>query len=110
MSNELLDNITSQLKFSDYDCCIFSDFRHGIFNRSSIDILTKPIKKNKFKVADSQLASRWGNIIDFKKFDLITPNEKEARFALADQDSSISTLSEKLLLSIQSTKDRRNIP
>ncbi len=96
ISNELLEKISSNLKFGNYDCCIFSDFRHGIFNRSSIDILTKSIKKNKFKVADSQLASRWGNIIDFKKFDLITPNEKEARFALADQDSSISTLSEKL--------------
>jgi len=26
---------------------------------------------------------RWGNIIDFQGFDLITPNEREARFALA---------------------------
>ena len=42
--------------------------------------------KNKFKVADSQVASRWGNITEFKNFDLITPNEREARFALADQD------------------------
>ena len=42
-----------------------------------------------FKVADSQVASRWGNITEFKNFDLITPNEREARFALADQDSGI---------------------
>ena len=40
------------------------------------------------KVADSQVASR-GNILDFKSFDLITPNEKEARFSMADQDSSV---------------------
>ena len=33
-----------------------------------------------FKVADSQVASRWGNILEFKNFDLITPNEREARF------------------------------
>src|SRR4029077_20750601 len=38
-------------------------------------------------------ASRWGNITDFKNFDLITPNEREARFALADQDSGIRPLS-----------------
>ena len=39
-------------------------------------------------VADSQVASRWGNITEFRGFDLITPNEREARFALADQDSA----------------------
>ena len=46
----------------------------------------------RFKVADSQVASRWGNITDFKGFDLITPNEREARFALADQDSGVRPL------------------
>ena len=45
-----------------------------------------------FKVADSQVASRWGNITDFQGFDLITPNEREARFALGDQDSGIRPL------------------
>ena len=52
--------------------------------------------KNIFKVADSQVATRWGNITDFKKFDLLTPNEREARFSLADQDSSISVLTRDL--------------
>ena len=49
-----------------------------------------------FSVADSQVASRWGNILDFKGFDLITPNEREARFALADQDSTVGSLSGKI--------------
>jgi bifunctional ADP-heptose synthase (sugar kinase/adenylyltransferase) len=79
------------------DIMIFSDFRHGIFNKSSIPILNSSIKKGVFKVADSQVASRWGNITDFKNFDLITPNEKEARFSLADQDSSISVLTRELV-------------
>ena len=43
------------------------------------------------------MATRWGNIIDFLNFDLITPNEREARFSLADQDSSISVLSRNLV-------------
>ena len=47
-------------------------------------------------MADSQVASRWGNITDFKNFDLITPNEKESRFSLADQDGSISAISRRL--------------
>ena len=43
-------------------------------------------------MADSQVASRWGNILEFQGFDLITPNEREARFALGDQDSVIRPL------------------
>ena len=79
------------------DAVIFSDFRHGIFNKGSIEFFVKTISKKVIKIADSQVASRWGNITEFKNFDLITPNEREARFSLADQDSSISHLSQKLL-------------
>ena len=62
---------------------------------SSID--SKSISNKTFKVADSQVATRWGNITDFKKFDIVFPNEREARFCLADQDSSISSLCRRLL-------------
>ena len=43
-------------------------------------------------MADSQVSNRWGNILDFPDFDLITPNEREARFALGDQDSMVRPL------------------
>ncbi len=76
------------------DCVIFSDFRHGIFHKDSVQKLSKSIKKGTFKVADSQVASRWGNIGEFKNFDLLTPNEKEARFALGDQDSTVNALTQ----------------
>ena len=42
------------------------------------------------------MSNRWGNILDFKHFDLVTPNEKEARFALADQETTIRPLAQKL--------------
>lgn len=99
-----LDNtpiVESQIrKLSDFikkekvDCVIFSDFRHGIFHKDSINNLRKAIKPGVFKVADSQVASRWGNIGEFKDFDLLTPNEKEARFALGDQDSTVNALTQ----------------
>ena len=54
-----------------------SDFRHGIFNKDNISQIVKLIKKIKFKVADTQVASRWGNLTEFKNFDLLTPNEKK---------------------------------
>ena len=78
------------------DAVVFSDFRHGIFNRRTIPRLIAAIPDGVYKVADSQVASRWGNITDFKGFDLITPNEREARFALGDQDSGIRPLASAL--------------
>ena len=47
-------------------------------------------------MADSQVASRWGNITEFKNFDLVTPNEREARFALAAQDSTVGQLAKEV--------------
>ncbi len=98
ISDKILERIQSSVKNVECDAIIFSDFRHGIFNKSSIPLIIKSVKNNIFKVADSQVATRWGNITDFKNFDLITPNEKEARFSLADQDSSISNLTRQLAL------------
>lgn len=78
------------------DVVLFSDFRHGIFNRHTIDPLIEAIPSTALRIADSQVASRWGNITEFQGFDLITPNEREARFALGDQDSVVRPLATEL--------------
>lgn len=96
ISNNIIKELKSNIKNTSCDAIIFSDFRHGIFNALSIDALTAAIPDNVYKVADSQVASRWGNISEFKNFDLITPNEREARFSTGDQDSGIRTLAAKL--------------
>ena len=90
------NKISNFIKKQSKGMIIFSDFRHGIFNKESIPLYIKSIKKGVFKVADSQVASRWGNILDFKKFDLITPNEKQARFSMGDQDTALRPLASKL--------------
>jgi len=96
ISDEILNEVISGITKTKSDAIIFSDFRHGIFNKRTIKPLINSIPLGIFKVADSQVASRWGNILDFKGFDLITPNEREARFALADQDSGIRPLASQL--------------
>ncbi len=93
ISMEILNKITSSIKKTKSNAIILSDFRHGIFNQMSIPEIIKSLPKKIFKAADSQVATRWGNITEFKNFDLITPNEREARFALADQDSTVGSLS-----------------
>ncbi len=96
ISENIFTQISKYIQKTKSKSIIFSDFRHGIFNNLTIPKLINAIPKKMFKVADSQVATRWGNISEFKNFDLITPNEKEARFSLADQDSNIGTLASKL--------------
>jgi rfaE bifunctional protein kinase chain/domain len=97
ISGHMLDQLTDAIRETPAEAVVFSDFRHGIFNRSTIPQLIDAIGPAVYRVADSQVATRWGNITDFQKFDLITPNEREARFALADQDSIVGRLAEALL-------------
>ena len=97
ITEETLEKIIKNVKKNKSDIVVYSDFRHGIFNPSSITKLLNAIPKKIFKVGDSQVASRWGNITQFRNFDLITPNEREARFSLADQDSTVGKLAGLLL-------------
>jgi len=92
ISDRILEDLIDQVRETATDVVVFSDFRHGIFNRDTIPSLTDAIPSGAFRVADSQVASRWGNILEFHGFDLITPNEREARFALGDQDSVVRPL------------------
>lgn len=96
ISETVLDAMTSAVREIPAEAVVFSDFRHGIFNRLTIPQFTEALPDNVIKVADSQVASRWGNITEFQGFDLITPNEREARFALADQDSGVRPLASQL--------------
>jgi rfaE bifunctional protein kinase chain/domain len=96
ISDHILDQFAEQVRKTPAQAVVFSDFRHGIFNRRTIPALIEAIPPGAFRVADSQVASRWGNILDFKGFDLITPNEREARFSMADQDTGIRPLAAQL--------------
>jgi bifunctional ADP-heptose synthase (sugar kinase/adenylyltransferase) len=92
ISDEIVLTLAKAIATEKSDALVLSDFRHGMFNRRTIPSLTDAIPEGMYKVADSQVASRWGNITEFRGFDLITPNEREARFALGDQDSGIRPL------------------
>jgi rfaE bifunctional protein kinase chain/domain len=96
VSDHVLEQFADQLRKTSAQAIVFSDFRHGIFNRRTIPALIEAVPRGVFRVADSQVASRWGNILDFKGFDLITPNEREARFAMADQDTGVRPLAAQL--------------
>jgi rfaE bifunctional protein kinase chain/domain len=96
ISDKILHQIEDRVCATSAQAVVYSDFRHGIFNRNTIPSLTEALPRGAFRVADSQVASRWGNILDFVGFDLITPNEREARFALGDQDTTVRPLATEL--------------
>ena len=89
ISEHEVNALKDELAKHKVDVVVFSDFRHGIFNKVTIPQLAEAIPAGATRVADSQVANRWGNILEFQDFDLITPNEREARFALGDQDSTV---------------------
>src|SRR6185369_14465167 len=97
ISDAIRDRLVEAIGSEKTNAIVFSDFRHGIFNRQTVPVLTDAIPKDVYKVADSQVASRWGNITEFENFDLVTPNEREARFALGDQDSTVGALAWSLM-------------
>lgn len=88
----LLLQLEQSLATHPVDAVVCSDFRHGIFNKVTIPRIVSAIPTGALRVADSQVANRWGNILEFQGFDLLTPNEREARFALGDQDSTVRPL------------------
>ena len=92
ISEKIVEQLKESLVSSRVDAHVFSDFRHGIFSPSTIPQLAADLPAEAFRAADSQVANRWGNILDFQGFDLITPNEREVRFALGDQDSVVRPL------------------
>ena len=96
ISGKILEQLQAEIATHDQGISMFSDFRHGIFNRSTVPDLISAIPGGVLRVADSQVASRWGNILEFQNFDLLTPNEREARFALGDQDSVVRPLAANL--------------
>jgi rfaE bifunctional protein kinase chain/domain len=96
ISDKIVEQMGRQISDANSQVVVFSDFRHGIFNRDTIPTLAAAIPQGVYRVADSQVASRWGNILEFEGFDLITPNEREARYALGDQDSVVRPLAMEL--------------
>ena len=98
ISDDILQQVCRTLADISDDAVICSDFRHGIFNKRTIPSIVGAIPSSCLRVADSQVSTRWGDITQFKGFDLITPNEAEARWSLGDQDTPLKPLAQELYI------------
>lgn len=95
VANTIIERISEALVSA--DLLIFSDFNYGVLTDGLIAKIVEIAKNHGVLVAaDSQSSSQTGDVSRFKKMDLITPTEHEARIALHDRGSGLAVLSEKL--------------
>lgn len=79
------------------DLMIFADFNYGCLPLALVEQITNECaKRGIMMVADSQSSSQIGDISRFKGMTLVTPTEREVRFAVHDFESGLVVLAEKL--------------
>ncbi len=80
------------------DGIIISDFVYGVITEKIIEKVLALSKKYQLKIfGDLQCSSQLGLVTKFKNFSLLSPNEREARIALQDNDSGLETISMQLI-------------
>jgi len=87
---------------SEIDLLVFSDFNYGCLPQQLVDeIINITESNNVYMAADSQSSSQIGDISRFKRMDLLTPTEREARISTRNHEDGLVILAE--LLRKQST-------
>ena len=80
------------------DGIVISDFVYGVITPDLLLALRDIAKKeNLFLFGDVQCSSQVGNVSKMKNFDLLCPNEKEARIALQDNENGLDLLCQKMI-------------
>ena len=79
------------------DGIIVSDFVYGLITEKILKKLTELASLYELMLfGDLQCSSQVGNVTKFINYDLLCPNEKEARIALQDKESGLEALTQKL--------------
>jgi rfaE bifunctional protein kinase chain/domain len=79
------------------DLILFSDFNYGCLPQGLVDAITvRATERGVMMAADSQASSQMADISRFKRMDLITPTEREARLAIRDTQAGLAVVAERL--------------
>jgi len=83
---------------SSVDGIIVSDFVYGVVTRRVLAAVSALSARRSIPVfGDLQCSSQVGSCLRFSDFSIITPNEREARIALGDNESGLEKIAQKLL-------------
>ena len=76
---------------------IVSDFVYGLITEKILNKISEmALKYNLMLFGDLQCSSQIGNVTKFLNYDLLCPNEREARIALQDQESGLEVITQNL--------------
>ena len=81
---------------------VVSDFVYGVVTPRVLSAVQALAQRHSLMLfGDLQCSSQVGSISRFQNFTLLSPNERELRFALQDKDSGLERLSQQLLKEAQ---------
>ena len=89
-----MDRLETLVKSGNINGIIISDFVYGVVTPEILEGVRRLAEKYQIMLfGDLQCSSQVGAVTRFKNFDLICPNEREARIALQDKDSGLEAIS-----------------
>jgi rfaE bifunctional protein kinase chain/domain len=95
LQGQLLRHIETAL--DDAHVLVFSDFNYGCLPQALVDQVVPMAKaRGVLLAADSQSSSQVGNISRFRKMDLLTPTEHEARISTRNHEDGLVVMAEAL--------------
>lgn len=95
----LVKNMTRQIEehLAATDLVLFSDFNYGCLPQGFVEaVVERAASRGVMMAADSQASSQTSDISRFKRMQLITPTEHEARIALRDNRSGLAEIANRL--------------
>ena len=100
ISKEVEEKIIKKLNKEEkwYKSIVISDFGYGLCTKRIIKTCIAISKRNEIPIlGDAQSSSQTNDVKKFNGFDLICPNLREARLALADNTSTIEQIGQKMI-------------
>lgn len=80
------------------DAVVVSDFVYGMITPRVLEAVVEAAHARGIPLyGDLQCSSQVGSVLKFKRFDLVCPNEREARIALGDNRSGLEKIARRLL-------------
>ncbi len=94
-------------RLNNIDVLIFSDFNYGVLPQYLVEKILKKVERfdGIICAADSQSSSQTGDIKRFKRMNLITPTEKEARVSLRNNEDGLVVIADE----IQKSSNAENV-
>jgi len=96
LEEELISHL--ETRATELDGLVVSDFGYGLLTPSFLEHIRSLSQRHEIRLfGDTQSSSQIGNVLKFKDYFLLTPNEREARISLDQKHVGLEVLGHQLL-------------